>query len=47
MKKYMNPELTVEEMSIEDVISVDYTVDTDGEEISWSQMWTSAMNQQN
>ena len=43
MKEYKNPELTVEEMSIEDVITVDYTVDGDGQEISWSQMWTSAI----
>ena len=43
MKEYKNPELTVEEMSIEDVITVDYTVDGNGQEISWSQMWTSAI----
>ena len=43
MKKYNAPELTVEEMSIEDVMNVDYTVDGDGEEISWSQIWTSAI----
>ena len=43
MKEYKNPELTVEEMSVEDVITVDYTVDGNGQEISWSQMWTSAI----
>ena len=43
MKEYKNPELTVEEMSIEDVITADYTVDKNGQEITWSQMWTSAI----
>ena len=43
MKEYMTPALSVEEMSVEDVITVDYTVDKDGQEISWSQMWTSAI----
>ena len=43
MKEYMTPALSVEEMSVEDVITVDYTVDGDGQEISWSQMWTSAI----
>ena len=43
MKEYITPALTVEEMSIEDVITVDYTVDGNGQEISWSQMWTSAI----
>ena len=43
MKEYKNPELTVEEMSVEDVVAVDYTVDDKGQEISWSQMWTSAI----
>ena len=47
MKEYKNPELTVEEMSIEDVITVNYTVDDDGQEISWSQMWTSAIENGN
>ena len=43
MKEYITPALSVEEMSIEDVITVDYTVDGNGQEISWSQMWTSAI----
>ena len=43
MKEYITPALSVEEMSVEDVITVDYTVDGDGQEISWSQMWTSAI----
>ena len=43
MKKYVKPELVVENISVEDVISVDYTVDGNGQEISWSQMWTSAI----
>ena len=43
MKKYDAPVLSVEEITVEDVISVDYTVDGDGQEISWSQMWTSAL----
>jgi len=46
MKKYVNPALTNEEISVEDVITVDYTVDGDGEEITWSDLWTSAMNNQ-
>ena len=46
MKKYEKPQFAVEEISVTDIISVDYTVDSDGEEISWSQVWTSAMNQQ-
>ncbi len=46
MNKYKKPELTKEEISVEDVITVDYTVDSDGEDISWSQAWTSAINQQ-
>ncbi len=46
MKKYTKPALEVEKMSVEDVITVDYTVDSNGEEISWSQVWTSAINQQ-
>ena len=47
MKKYNKPQLEVENISVEDVISVDYTVDGNGEEISWSQMWTSAIAGQN
>ena len=43
MKKYTSPALTIEEMSIEDVINVDYSVDGNGQEISWSQIWTSAI----
>ena len=43
MKNYVKPELVVENISVEDVISVDYTVDGNGQEISWSQMWTSAI----
>ena len=35
MKKYVNPALTTEEISVEDVITVDYTVDGDGEEITF------------
>ena len=46
MKKYVSPALTNEEISVEDVITVDYTVDSDGEEITWSDLWTSAMNKQ-
>ena len=46
MKKYVNPALTTEEISVEDVITVDYTVDGEGEEITWSDLWTSAMNKQ-
>ena len=43
MKKYNKPELEVENIEVEDVITVDYTVDGNGQEISWSQMWTSAI----
>ena len=44
MKKYENPEIKTEEIAVEDVITVDYTVDGEGEEITWSDLWTSAMN---
>ena len=43
MKKYTSPALTIEGMSIEDVINVDYSVDDNGQEVSWNQMWTSAI----
>ncbi|MBO5726216.1 MAG: hypothetical protein J6S00_04060 [Clostridia bacterium] len=43
MRKYEKPSLYFEQISIEDIISVDYTVDGNGQEISWSQMWTSAI----
>ena len=46
MRKYEKPSIYFEQISIEDIISVDYTVDGDGQEISWSQMWTSAINKQ-
>ena len=46
MKKYTSPALSIEEMSIEDVINVDYSVDDNGQEISWSQIWTSAIANQ-
>ena len=43
MKKYTSPALTIDEISIEDVINVEYNVDNNGQEISWSQIWTSAI----
>ncbi len=43
MRKYEKPTIIFERLSIEDIINVDYTVDSDGEEISWSQVWTSAI----
>lgn len=46
MKEYIKPELITKSISFEDVISVDYTVDGEGEEITWSDLWTSAMNKQ-
>lgn len=46
MKEYIKPELITESISFEDVISVDYTVDGEGEEITWSDLWTSVMNKQ-
>lgn len=46
MKNYEKPMLSFEEMSVEDIISVDYTVNNDGEEIIWNQIWTSAIKNQ-
>ena len=43
MRKYEKPSIYIEQISIEDIISVNYTVDDYGQEISWSQMWSSAI----
>lgn len=45
MNSYEKPTLTVGAMRVEDIISVDYTVNNDGEEISWKQIWTSALTE--
>lgn len=39
MKKYLEPEMTISDISVSDVIN--YEVDPDGEDIDWDANWDS------